>query len=337
MSEPTPILQRSASLRGRVLVTGCAGFIGSHLCEKLVAGGADVVGVDCFTDYYEEPLKRLNLVRLLDEPRFTFHQADLSEVPLDPLLEGVDTIIHLAGQAGVRASFGDGFASYLRHNVLATKRLLEASDRVDVDKFVYASSSSVYGDAAAYPTPESTDRRPVSPYGLTKVTTEDLAEVHHRTMGTHTVGLRYFTVYGPRQRPDMAFTKFFKRALAGEPLPMFGDGRQVRDFTFVEDIVSGTIASALHGHAGSVYNLGGGEPVELCEVIAMMSELIGREIAIDRLPTQPGEASKTTADCTRAERELGWTPQTRLRPGLAAQLAWIVDLLSAGDVEAIAA
>src|SRR3954452_3485550 len=210
------------ALDGRVLITGCAGFIGSHLSERLLADGTEVVGVDCFTDYYDRELKERNLQHVLGHHGFTFHNVDLSEDELDGMLDGVWTVIHLAGQPGVRLSFGDGFASYVRHNVLATQRLLEEAVRNPVERFAYASSSSVYGDAPAYPTRETSDRNPVSPYGMTKVATEEVAAVYHRNFDVPVVGLRFFTVYGPRQLPDMAFTRFLQRAVADEPLPLFG-------------------------------------------------------------------------------------------------------------------
>jgi nucleoside-diphosphate-sugar epimerase len=309
----------------RVLVTGCAGFLGSHLSERLVAAGHDVVGVDCFTDYYSRETKEGNLERLRDEPRFTFRELDLSAAgSAHGLLEGADTVIHLAAQAGVRGSFGDGFATYLRHNVSATQALLEEAVRHPVSSFTYASSSSVYGNAPSYPTTEESPRRPVSPYGMTKVATEELAGVYHRTYGVPVVGLRYFTAYGPRQRPDMAFTRFLTRAVSGRPLPVIGDGRQVRDFTFVDDIVDGTIAAARHGRPGRVYNIGGGRPVELRQAIEMIEQLLERSIELQRRPAQVGEAKATGCDGSRARRELGYAPRTTLEQGLAAQLEWVL-------------
>jgi UDP-glucose 4-epimerase len=338
MTPTIHLVRGDASVRSRrVVVTGCAGFIGSRLCEELLRHGHEVVGVDCFTDYYATTLKHENIAALLDDGAFTLRRMDLSTDSLDDLVDGVDVVIHLAGQAGVRASFGQGFEHYLRHNVHATQRLLEAATRHPLERFVYASSSSVYGDAARYPTSEECERHPVSPYGMTKVATEDLAAVYHRLNGLPVVGLRYFTVYGPRQRPDMAFARFIARALAGQSLPIFGDGRQVRDFTFVDDIVAGTIAAAERGRFGSVYNLGGGHPVELREVITLLSDLIGRKIAVDRRPVQNGEASRTSADVSRAARELAWAPETLLPDGLAAQFDWLIAQSSARQSAALAA
>jgi|SRR5215217_1473499 len=309
---------------GRVLVTGAAGFIGSHLSEQLVAAGCEVVGLDCFTDYYERPLKRANLERLLEMPEFTFLEFDLSQDDLSGVLEGVSHVIHLAGQPGVRLSFGDGFASYVRHNVLATQRLLEEAVKHPVERFAYASSSSVYGDAPEYPTREGSERRPVSPYGMTKVATEEVAAVYLRNFGVPVVGLRFFTVYGPRQRPDMAFTRFLQRAVTHQALPIIGTGRQVRDFTYVDDIVAGTILAADRGRAGGVYNLGGGEPVELREALDMISSLVGWPVRLEHRPGGIGEAKRTGCDGTLARTELGFEPRVRLRDGLAAQMAWVL-------------
>jgi nucleoside-diphosphate-sugar epimerase len=310
------------------LVTGCAGFIGSQLAERLVAEGLNVVGVDCFTDFYERDLKERNVAWLRDHDRFKLHELDLSCDQLDGLLDGVDVVYHLAAQAGVRGSFGETFAVYLRNNVHATQRLLEQAAGASLERFVYASSSSIYGDALAYPTPETAAPRPVSPYGMTKVATEELAGVYYRTRGVPVVGLRYFTVYGPRQRPDMAFTRFLTRALRGEELTIYGDGRQVRDFTFVEDIVDGTLAAAAHGRAGGVYNIGGGSPVRLSDVLVMLRELVERPLRIRHAPGPLGEAHRTGADCTRTAAELGFTPTTPLRTGLAAQLRWLEGVVS---------
>jgi nucleoside-diphosphate-sugar epimerase len=314
---------RGWSGRGRVLVTGCAGFIGSHLSERLVQMGCEVIGVDCFTDYYARESKERNLADLREARRFTFVPVDLSEDELTGLLDDVTAVFHLAGQPGVRLSFGESFAVYLRHNLLATQRLLEAVIGPEAPTFIYASSSSVYGDAAHYPTRETSERQPVSPYGLTKLAAEELAGVYHRDFDLHTIGVRYFTVYGPRQRPDMAFSRFLRSALDGEPLLVLGDGRQVRDFTYVDDIVSGTIAAARRGRPGAVYNLGAEDPVELCQVFDLIAELVERPVVLDRRPALVGDAPRTGSDGTLARRELGFAARWDLRDGLAAQLRWL--------------
>lgn len=308
----------------RVLVTGCAGFIGSHLSERLVDAGVEVLGVDCFTDYYARATKENNLERLRDEPRFAFRELDLSADDLSGLLEGVDTVVHLAAQPGVRLSFGRGFDTYVRHNVLASQRLLEEARCWPLASFVYASSSSVYGDAPSFPTDEEAPRQPVSPYGMTKVATEELAGVYHRSFGVPVTGLRYFTAYGPRQRPDMAFSRFLNQALSGEPISVLGDGRQVREFTYVDDVVQGTIAAAERGAAGGVYNVGGGTPVELRQALKLVEELVGRRLLLDHHPPQIGDARRTACDGSRAARELGFVPTTGLRHGVGEQLQWVL-------------
>jgi UDP-glucose 4-epimerase len=309
----------------RALVTGCAGFIGSHLSERLLADGYEVVGIDCFTDYYAREIKESNLARLRHEAAFSLLELDLSRDQLDGVLEGVDEVYHLAAQAGVRGSFGDSFELYTRNNIQATQRLLEQAIRNPVEAFVYASSSSVYGNAATYPTSEETPRQPVSPYGMTKVATEDIAGVYHRNHGVPTVGMRYFTAYGPRQRPDMAFNRFIRKALAGEPIVILGDGRQVRDFTYVSDVVEGTRAAAERGRPGSVYNIGGGTPVELCQVVEMLEQVLERRVLVEHRPAARGDVDKTCADASRAERELGVVPTTPLATGLATEVEWMLE------------
>ena len=308
-----------------VLVTGAAGFVGSHLSERLIDAGHTVVGVDCFTDFYARSLKEANLERLLDEPNFRFLELDLSEDDLGTLLEDVEIVFHLAAQAGVRGSFGESFQTYLRNNLRATQRLLEAATEHTVDAFVYASSSSVYGNAPTYPTTEHTPRRPMSPYGMTKAATEDLTSTYHRCFGIPVVGLRYFTVYGPRQRPDMAFSRFLARILEDEPLTLLGDGTQVRDFTYVGDIVEGTLAAARHGRPGTAYNIGGGRSVQLITAIRMIERLAGgRRASFELEPPQRGDAYRTGCDGDLALRHLGYVARTSLEDGLAAQLAWTV-------------
>jgi nucleoside-diphosphate-sugar epimerase len=308
----------------RVLVTGAAGFIGSHLSERLADAGHDVVGVDCFTDYYARSLKDANLARLREMPNFRLRELDLSEDDLGGLLEGVDAVFHLAAQAGVRGSFGDGFEVYLRHNLGATQRLLELATTHPLRAFVYSSSSSVYGNPTHFPMTEQTPLRPVSPYGLTKLATEELAATYHRCFGLPIVGLRYFTAYGPRQRPDMAFTRFMHAILDDEPLTVLGDGTQVRDFTYVGDIVDGTIAAAQHGRVGAIYNIGGGRSVQLLTAIETIERVAGRRARLENAPPQRGDAYRTGCNCDLALSELGYAPRTTLEDGLAAQLEWVL-------------
>jgi nucleoside-diphosphate-sugar epimerase len=302
------------------LVTGCAGFLGSHLCEALLEHGHDVVGVDCFTDYYPRALKEANILGIRRAPGFRLIEADLAVAPLDRLLDGVEVVFHLAAQPGVRASFGAGLSAFVRDNVQVTQRLLEAAAVSDLTAFVYASSSSVYGDQEIYPVREDAPVRPVSPYGATKVITEQLANAFWRSQGVPVVGMRYFTVYGPRQRPDMAFSRFLSRALSGQPLRIFGDGRQVREFTFVKDVVRASIAAAGRGERGSVYNIGGGQPVALLDVISLLEGLLGGPLALEYLNAGPGDPRRTEADVTRAARDLDYRPATTLTEGLGFQL-----------------
>jgi nucleoside-diphosphate-sugar epimerase len=307
---------------GHAVVTGCAGFVGSHLTERLLDGGWSVTGIDCFTDFYARPLKEANLLRFVEHRRFSFLEADLAEAPLGAAVAGADVVFHLAAQAGVRQSFGEGFAGYVRNNVLATQRLLEACAGLPLRSFVYASSSSVYGDAHEGPTAEDAQRAPRSPYGMTKLAAEELAGVYHRELGLPVVGLRYFTVYGPRQRPDMAFTRFMTRALAGDPLVIYGDGTQTRDFTYVADAVEGTIAAAVHGVPGRVYNIGGGTCVSVNGVLEEISRLLGRRVEVEMHPPVRGDVRTTCSVPWLARQELRFVPATPLAIGLAAQLEW---------------
>lgn len=320
----TPRLLRSLPA-GRALVSGCAGFIGSSLCERLVVEGWDVVGVDCFTPYYDRSIKQANLSWLREQPAFELHERDLSEgdVPHD-LLEGVDVVFHLAAQAGVRLCYGADFDTYVRCNIIATQRLLEACVGRPLQRFVYASSSSVYGHGMDGCTSEFAPCLPVSPYGMTKLATEVLANTYARESGVPAVGLRYFSVYGPRQRPDMAFTAFLRCAIERRAITVYGDGRQERDWTYVGDVVRATIA-AVQGLPGSVYNIGGGTPVRLADAIAMLETLLGHPIELERHPRARGDADRTAANGSRALSEIGFAPMVALHDGLRAQLEWILD------------
>ena len=300
----------------RYLVTGAAGFIGSHLAEALGAAGHDVVGLDAFTDYYDPARKRANADGL------DVVEADVVTADLDATLDGMDGVYHLAGQPGVRASFGPDFEHYVRRNVQASGRLFEAAARHGV-RVVYASSSSIYGDAESYPTREDAPPRPISPYGVSKLCVEHLAYAHARTTGLEAVGVRYFTVYGPRQRPDMAFTPLLEALAAGEPYRLFGDGSVSRSFTYVTDAVAGTIAAMQHGRAGELYNIGGGEEATMRDAIALAEGIAGRELELEHHAPAAGDVRRTRADVSKAGDELGWRPTTTLADGLQAQWNWV--------------
>jgi nucleoside-diphosphate-sugar epimerase len=301
----------------RYVVTGAAGFIGSHLAEQLVGRGDDVIGLDCFSDYYDPALKEEN-ARGLDVRR-----VDLAEDELD--FRGVDGVFHLAGQPGVR-SFGDVFPLYVRRNVLATQRVLEAAAR-DGARVVFASSSSIYGAAERYPTPEDTRPHPLSPYGITKLTCEHLAEAYARSFGLDCVVLRYFNAFGPRQRPDMAFTRIAFALAEGGTFELYGDGEQSRGWTYVADVVTATIAAMQRG--SGTYNAGGALEASMNEAIELFERVSGRTLDVRRHPPVPGDQRRTRADTTRIRSELGWAPQTTLEQGVQAQWEWARDRVAA--------
>jgi UDP-glucose 4-epimerase len=306
------------------LVTGCAGFIGSHLTDSLLADGHTVVGVDCFNDNYQRPPKIRNLDhQARDWDAFDFVPVDLSRGGVDDLLEACDVVFHLAAEPGVRSSWGSRFERYLQNNVVATQHLLEAVQRFPGKRFVFASSSSIYGDAEQLPTPESTIPGPVSPYGMTKLAAEHLCHAYSVNHAVDVAILRYFTVYGPRQRPDMALHRFCEAALNGSTIEIYGDGTQTRDFTYVGDIVAGTRAAAVKKTTpGAVFNLGGGSRTSLREVLEIIGELSGGDIQVRYTGTEHGDVRDTAADISRAAAELGYSPRMTLRDGLAAQLDW---------------
>jgi len=307
----------------KALVTGVAGFIGSHLADSLLRDGCEVTGIDAFLDYYPRPLKEANLSSARRHPSFRLVEGLVEDVDLARLLEGIGEVYHLAAQAGVRASWGREFELYTRHNVLATQRLLEAAALAHTPRLVLASSSSVYGDARELPLREDQACHPVSPYGVSKLATEHLAYLYGKLHGLHVVSLRYFTVYGPRQRPDMAFHRFLKAARDGSAIQVFGDGGQTRDFTFVSDIVAATRAAALAGRRGGIYNVGGGERVSINEVLGMIEDVSGRRLDVAREAPQKGDMRDTFADTTAAQRDLGFHSTVTLREGLAREWDWI--------------
>jgi nucleoside-diphosphate-sugar epimerase len=296
----------------KYVVTGAAGFIGSQLAETLLEAGHEVVSIDCFTDYYDPGLKEENAAGL-DVVRL-----DLADEDLD--LDGVDGVFHLAGQPGVR-SFGDVFEDYVRRNLLASRRVFEAAAGAGV-RVVFASSSSIYGDAERYPTPEQTEPRPISPYGITKLGCEQLAHAYAQGFGLDAVVLRYFTFYGPRQRPDMALARIVDALARGSSFELYGDGLQSRSFTYVADGVEATIAAMERAPAGAVYNVGGGEEATMREVIATLERVSGRSLDLVESPSAAGDVRRTSADATRIERDLGWRATTSLEDGLRAQWEW---------------
>jgi UDP-glucuronate 4-epimerase len=294
----------------RYAVTGAAGFIGSHLVERLATEGHEVVGFDCFTDYYDPALKEEN-ARGLD-----IRRVDLASDPLD--FAGFDGVFHLAGQPGVR-SFGEVFSVYVRHNILATQRLLEAACR-DRVKVVFASSSSIYGAAARYPTAEDVPPQPLSPYGVTKLCCEHLAAAYTRAFGLDVVVLRYFNAFGPRQRPDMAFTRMVFALAEGRPFELYGDGSQSRSWTFVSDVVEATLVAMRDGRG--TYNVGGALEASMNTSIDVLERIAGRKLEVRRSAAVPGDQNRTAADTARIRGELGWTPKVSLEEGLARQWAW---------------
>ena len=311
----------------RALVTGAAGFIGSTLSAALLADGADVIGLDCFTDYYARSVKIANIAPFAKNARFQFVEDRLQTADLGPLLDGVTHVFHLAAQAGVRGSWGPQFQTYTSHNVDATQRLLEALKGRPISRLVYASSSSVYGDAAAIPMREDERPQPVSPYGVTKLAAEHLCHLYFVNYGVPAVALRYFTVYGPRQRPDMGFHRFIRAAYEAAPITLFGDGQQTRDFTFVDDAVAATRAAGDRGRPGAVYNIGGGSRVSINEVLALIGRLTGRPLDIRRQPAEKGDMRDTFADTSRARQDLAFSPAHALEDGLGAECEWLAHLL----------
>jgi UDP-glucose 4-epimerase len=312
----------------KALVTGAAGFIGSTLCEQLVAGGADVIGLDCFADYYPRAIKERNIAGLRTGPRFTLVESAIQNADLARLLYDRTHVFHLAAQAGVRKSWGRDFAIYTVNNIDATQVLLEAVAHCPgIERLVYASSSSVYGDNVAMPMREDALPQPVSPYGVSKLAAEQLCYLYYVNHRVPTVALRYFTVYGPRQRPDMGFHKFLRAAIRREPVSLYGDGEQTRDFTFVLDAVGATMAAATKGVPGRVYNIGGGSRVSMNQVIEMIGRVSGRQLIVNRDEAQKGDMRHTYADTSLARTDLGFAPRVALDEGLAAEFTWLSGVL----------
>lgn len=307
----------------KALVTGVGGFIGSTLAGRLLAEGAQVIGLDCFIDYYPRAIKEANLATLTDHPDFRFVETSIQQADLPALLADTTHVFHLAAQAGVRKSWGRDFQIYTVNNIEATQILLEACVNRPVERVVYASSSSVYGDDGVMPFREDALPQPLSPYGVSKLAAEHLCSLYFANHGVPTVSLRYFTVYGPRQRPDMGFHRFLTAASAGQAITVYGDGEQTRDFTFVADAVSATVAAATRGVPGRVYNIGGGSRVSVNHVLDLIGRVTLRPVSIRRVEAQKGDMRDTYADTSRARADLGFAPTVTLEQGLAAEYAWL--------------
>ncbi len=307
----------------RVLITGAAGFIGSWLSEKLLSLGHEVRGVDCLTDYYPPAIKKKNIEAALRNSGFTFLEQDLLEADLDGILDGCEVVFHQAAQAGVRASWGKQFETYTNNNVLATQRLLEAAKGLPLKRFVFASSSSIYGDAENIPVSEDEMPRPISPYGVTKLAAENLCRLYHKNFGVPTVSLRYFTVFGPRQRPDMAFNRFIKAMIRDEPITVYGGGEQTRDFTFVTDAIDANILAMEKGRNGAVYNIGGGSRISLNRAIELLESIVGKKARRDPSEQQKGDVLHTWSDTARAKADLGFEPRYDVEKGLRKEFEWL--------------
>ena len=308
------------------LITGVAGFVGSHLAEKLVLLGHQVTGLDKFLDNYPPRFKESNLAALRDEAKFSFVQDDILRLDLRRLLNGVDYVFHLAGQPGVRASWGKEFSRYTENNITATQMLLEAAKGTSLKKFVYASTSSVYGDTLDLPMREDGATRPVSPYGVSKLAAEHLCYLYSKAFAVPTVALRFFTVYGPRQRPDMFFHILMRGLLRDEETPLYDDGEQTRDFTFVSDIVEGIVRASQYAVNGEVFNLGGGSQTSLLNAISLAERIAGRTARLKRLDRQKGDVRHTSANLAAARAKLTYVPQVSLEEGLSRQWTWIQSL-----------
>lgn len=307
-----------------VLVTGAAGFIGSAISNRLLSQGYDVIGVDSMNDYYDSTLKESRIAELAARSTFEFIRGDLLELPINEIVKSANFVVHQAGQPGVRNSWASGFEEYVSRNISLTQRLLEASRENSVERFVYASSSSLYGNQEYWPCSEEATPRPFSPYGVTKLAAEHLVSLYAENFGLHTTSLRYFTVYGPSQRPDMAFHRFCEATITGTPVKIFGDGGQRRDFTYVDDIVDANVLAMTHGdvNKGAVYNVCGGTDATVNDVLNTLEELAGAPVPVERVESVSGDVRRTAGNSTKIRADLGWTPKTSLRDGLSAQLQW---------------
>ena len=310
------------------LVTGAAGFIGSHLCRKLIKEGFSVAGIDSFTDSYPKWIKERNIKPLMREKNFKLLSSDLNDLELNKLLSKTDYVFHLAAQAGVRASWGENFSVYIKNNIEATQKLLEAAKNSRIKKFIYASSSSVYGFCPELPMSETSSLYPFSPYGVSKLAAEHLCFLYFKNYNVPTVSLRFFTVYGPGQRPDMAFHIFFKAIAEDKQITVYGDGKQTRDFTYVDDIIEANFSSLKNGVPGEIYNIGGGSRKKLEEIFPLIESICQKKIKINREEKQSGDVPHTLADIQKAHKELNYSPQTQLSDGLKEEWTWIQELYS---------
>ncbi|HSE39922.1 MAG TPA: NAD-dependent epimerase/dehydratase family protein [Acidobacteriota bacterium] len=314
----------------KIIITGAAGFIGSHLSERLISQGHTLIGIDSFLDYYPRWVKEMNVAELQKNSSFRLIERNILDLDWNTLLEDVDIVIHLAAQAGVRASWGQSFLIYTKNNIEATQLMLEASKEKKLKKFVFASTSSVYGDTDDIPMRENSLVKPVSPYGVTKLAAEGLCNLYYKNYGVPCVSLRYFTVYGPRQRPDMAFYRFILALLEDRSITIFEDGNQTRDFTFIDDIVTGTELAAMKGVDGRIYNLGGGSRITVNDAIEKLGQVAGRKLKVNYADKQKGDMRHTFASTEQARTDLGYVPETKLDEGLEQEFRWLENLYRRG-------
>jgi nucleoside-diphosphate-sugar epimerase len=310
------------------LVTGAAGFIGSHLCRRLLKEGFKVIGIDSFTDFYPKKIKERNIKALKKDENFELITGDLNELNLKKILKKTDYVFHHAAQAGVRTSWGDNFIVYLKNNIEATQRLLEAAKGLNLKKFIYASSSSVYGDCPDLPMSETSRLLPLSPYGVTKLAAENLCLLYHRNYGVPSIPLRFFTVYGPGQRPDMAFHEFFKAIARGMQIPVYGDGNQTRDFTYIDDVIDANLSSLKIGKVGEIYNIGGGTQKRLKDIFPLLENICQKKVRIASNERQKGDMLHTLANIEKARKDLNYSPQIKLQDGLKEEWLWTKKLYS---------